>query len=83
MSTDSNNDPQTQAGVQQQWPCIKPGDRITIRTPHGSERTGRVVMWFATHCVLNGGGRHGMPLVATPANFLRHVPARTQGLLTP
>lgn len=42
---------------------IKPGDRVTIKTPHGSELTGRAVMFntkFQTW-VLNLGGAHGTP----------------------
>ena len=30
-------------------------------------------MRFASHLVLNGGGRHGTPLVATAANYVRHT----------
>lgn len=60
------------------------GDRVTINVPAGrglrgqewKQRTGRVVMRFATHLVLNGGGRHGTPLVATPENYVRHTAAR-------
>jgi hypothetical protein len=51
---------------------IRPGDSVTIKTPHGNERRGKVVMKFPTHCVLNGGGRHGTPLVASPRNIVRH-----------
>lgn len=56
----------------------RPGDRVTIRTPHGSTRTGRVVMCFPHHLVLNGGGKHGTPLVADASNFvsIRPVPAQ-------
>lgn len=59
------------------------GDMVTINVPNGigrhgvewKQRRGRVVMRFATHLVLNGGGRHGTPLVATPENYVRHTPA--------
>jgi hypothetical protein len=51
---------------------LRPGDRATILTPHGQERTGRVVMKFATHhAVLNLGGAHGTPGIATDANLVR------------
>ena len=57
------------------------GDRVTINVPAGigrngpefKQRSGRVVMRFASHLVLNGGGRHGTPLVATAANYVRHT----------
>lgn len=56
------------------------GDIVMINVPNGigrhgvewKQRRGRVVMRFATHLVLNGGGRHGTPLVATPENYVRH-----------
>lgn len=47
---------------------IRPGDTVTIGSSHGgrySEKTGRCVMAFPTHAVLNIGGRHGTPAVAT------------------
>ena len=72
------NDPETQAVVAAQWHLIAPGDRVTIRTPHGQELTGRVVMKLPTHAVLNGGGKHGKPLVADPRNFVRHAKSRAR-----
>jgi hypothetical protein len=48
---------------------IRPGDRVTI-TKRGHKRTGRVVMSFPTHVVLNMGGPHGTPEVAGFANIL-------------
>lgn len=59
------------------------GDTVVINTPAGigrngpefKQRRGRVVMAFSTHLVLNGGGRHGTPLVATADNYVRHIPA--------
>jgi len=60
---------------------FKPGDKVVIRVPAGigrngqewAERRGKVVMAFRSHLVLNGGGRHGTPLVATAENFVRYV----------
>lgn len=52
---------------------IRPGDRVTILTPHGSKLTGRAVMFNrATGCwVLNLGGRiHGTPGIASEKNTL-------------
>jgi hypothetical protein len=47
------------------------GDRVTIVTPHGNERTGRVVMKFSSHLVLNLGGAHGTPGIADDSNTIR------------
>lgn len=48
----------------------KPGDRVTIATPHGQQRTGRMVMRGPAGLVLNLGGPHGTPGVATPGNIV-------------
>jgi hypothetical protein len=50
---------------------VRPGDRVTIRTPQGQDRSGRCVMKFPTHATLNMGGSHGTPGVATDANIVR------------
>ena len=51
---------------------IRPGDIVTIISPHGQKLTGRAVMpakggigW-----VLNLGGRHGTPGIATDENTI-------------
>lgn len=49
---------------------VKPGDSVTIRTPHGQQRTGRVVMRGIDGWVLNLGGRSGTPGIATPDNIV-------------
>lgn len=49
---------------------IKVGARVTIRTPHGQERTGRVVMLGSHGWVLNLGGPHGTPGVANENNIV-------------
>jgi len=56
---------------------IKPGMRVTILTPQGQERSGKVVMKFSTHAVLNMGGAHGTPGIATAENVVR-VSGRNQ-----
>lgn len=58
--------------------AARPGDRVTITTPQGQKRTGRVVMNERTHLVLNLGGRHGTPGVATARNIvsLRYMPSQ-------
>ena len=58
---------------------IRPQDRITFLIPNGigrngqeyTTKTGRVVMVFPTHVVVNGGGRYGTPYVVTQENFVK------------
>lgn len=55
-----------------------PGDKVKFLIPNGigrngvewKEKTGRVVMVFPTHLVVNGGGRYGTPHVVDERNFL-------------
>lgn len=49
---------------------IRPRDMVTIITPHGSKMTGRVVMRGPYGWVLNLGGRHGTPGIATAENVI-------------
>lgn len=52
--------------------AIRPGDRVTILTPHGNQLTGRAVMRSSSGgWVLNLGGRHGTPGIATEENIIR------------
>jgi hypothetical protein len=61
---------------------IKPGDRVTILVPAGIGRygqewkpkTGRAVMRGPAGWVLNMGGPHGTPGIATPENIRKVVP---------
>jgi hypothetical protein len=50
---------------------IKPGSRVTIITAHGQQRSGRCVMKFPGHAVLNLGGRYGTPGIATADNVTK------------
>ena len=59
---------------------IRAGDRVTIRVPNGigrngvewKESTGRAVMHSSNGgWVLNMGGRHGRPWIATNENIVR------------
>lgn len=61
---------QGQGGVVSQ---IRPGDRVTILTQQGQERSGRAVMYNAQQeCwVLNMGGPHGTPGIANEENIVR------------
>lgn len=51
---------------------IRPGDRVTIITPHNQNVTGRAVMRNrAQGCwVLNAGGPHGRPVIASEENIV-------------
>lgn len=49
------------------------GDYVTIRTPQGGEVTGKVVMSFSTHVVINIGGKYGTPKIADHSNILTAV----------
>jgi hypothetical protein len=51
---------------------IQPGDRVTILTPQGQERSGRAVMRSSYGgWVLNMGGAHGTPGIVSEENFVR------------
>lgn len=57
---------------------VKPGDRVTALRPNGIGRngpewtrvTGRAVLCFPSHVVLNIGGRYGTPFVVSADNFI-------------
>lgn len=49
---------------------IKAGCRVTIVTSHGQQRTGRAVMRGPAGWVLNLGGKHGTPGIASETNVL-------------
>lgn len=52
-------------------PIIRPGDTVTILTPHGGIRKGRAVMRsLRGGWVLNGGGKYGTPLLADDSNIV-------------
>lgn len=69
MRTYENN-AKLKAAARQVLERARRGDRVTIRTPHGQTRRGRVVFNEGTHLVLNGGGPHGTPLIATERNIV-------------
>jgi hypothetical protein len=48
--------------------AIRPGSRVTIVDRFGVEHSGRAVMRGPAGWVLNMGGRHGTPAIATPEN---------------
>jgi hypothetical protein len=50
---------------------IRAGSRVVIATPHGSLLKGRAVMRGPFGWVLNLGGRHGTPGIASESNVVR------------
>jgi hypothetical protein len=50
------------------YQTIRAGDRVTIVNRFGQESTGRAVMRGPAGWVLNMGGRHGTPAIASPEN---------------
>jgi hypothetical protein len=55
---------------------IRNGDRVTIITRHGTKMTGRAVMKGPAGWVLNLGGAHGTPGIATDENTIKVVPSK-------
>jgi hypothetical protein len=49
---------------------IRPGDRVTIITPHGNQLVGRAVMRGPAGWVMNGGGPYGTPYIASETNIV-------------
>lgn len=60
---------------------IRPGDRVTIVNRFGQSRAGRCVMKFPAHAVLNMGGKHGIPAIATDLNVIKVRKARKASYL--
>ena len=50
---------------------IRNGSRVTIVNRFGQESTGRAVMLGPAGWVLNMGGRHGTPAIASPENVVK------------
>ena len=50
---------------------IRAGDKVTIVNRFGQQRTGRAVMRGPAGWVLNMGGPHGTPAIATDENIVR------------
>ena len=57
---------------------IRAGDTVTILTPQNSKLKGRAVMKNLQYdsWVLNGGGRHGTPLIADDSNVVKVTKSR-------
>jgi hypothetical protein len=70
----------TVGGTRSFMHVIAPGDRVTIVDRFGQERTGRAVMRGPHGWVLNMGGAHGTPAIATDENITRvKTPGRKTG----
>lgn len=63
--------PAPRGGGSTDYGDIGVGSRVTIVDQFGKEHTGRAVMLGPAGWVLNMGGRHGTPQVATLSNFVR------------
>lgn len=50
---------------------IRNGSRVTIVNEFGQEHTGRAIMHGPGGWVLNMGGPHGTPGIATPENVVK------------
>ncbi len=56
---------------------VRPGEQVKylayagmgLKGPEYKVKSGRAVMVFPDRIVLNGGGRHGTPVVVTAANY--------------
>ncbi len=59
---------------------IRVGDRVTIVNRFGQEHTGRAVMKGPGGWVLNMGGAHGTPGIATPQNIVKVVKPKEKAL---
>ena len=58
--------------------AIRHGDKVTILTPLGQERTGRAVMRSSVGgWVLNMGGAHGTPGLADERNVVKVTKAKS------
>ena len=58
--------------------AIRPGQRVTIVNRFGQEKTGKAVMRGPAGWVLNMGGPHGTPGIATLDNIIK-VHGRSRG----
>lgn len=58
--------------------AIEAGDRVTIVNRFGQQHTGRAVMRGPAGWVLNMGGPHGRPDIATDENIIRVRQGRRQ-----
>lgn len=62
--------PEAESEAVSLYNSIRPGDRVTIVNRFGQKRTGRVVMRGPAGWVLNLGGAHGTPGIASPENVV-------------
>jgi hypothetical protein len=60
---------------------IRPGDRVTIVNRFGQKHIGRAVMKGPAGWVLNMGGPHGTPAIASEENIVKIVPYKKRKAL--
>jgi len=58
--------------VNEDFGSIGHGDHVTIKTPHGQTQKGKAVMRGPHGWVLNLGGKHGTPGIASEKNYISH-----------
>jgi len=72
----------SEAGQRALFATIQAGSKVTIRTPQGQERTGTAVMKGGSpqaptgDWVLDMGGKHGTPGMATPSSVVKVTKGR-------
>ena len=59
---------------------ISHGDRVTIVNRFGQKSTGRAVMRGPHGWVLNMGGKHGTPAIATAENVVKVVKTKSKNV---
>ena len=68
--------------VNEDFSSIGHGDHVTIKTPQGQTQKGKAVMRGPHGWVLNLGGKHGTPGIASEKNYLSHRKAATKKKVT-
>jgi len=61
----------------------KPGDSVKIVDRFGVVSKGRVVMKFASHVVLNMGGKYGRPAIGDDSNIVGLVAKKEKAVAMP
>jgi hypothetical protein len=72
VTTVKSNPCKRNPGGKMTWD-VSPGDRVYVKDRFGVTKSGRAVMTFPSHAVLNMGGKHGTPQVADDGNIVKVV----------